>query len=195
MSLLADRLARLDINADEGGQHVSGSSTGSSTGSSSGSEDLGNQGSPKPDAQLDEGEEDQDLSEVTDPTSASTAEDDAAGSFPLGDSSDEDEEPTVGTIAPPPSPAGSTRSSSASPEDFFKIQPSELGGLGAFAVRELHRGETILVERPLLRTTHFQLMLDYYNLSDAAKQAYLSLHGADDGDRFSRVERIKQLNS
>jgi hypothetical protein len=189
MSLLADRLASLDINADDDGQDVSSNS------SSASSEDLGNQESPKPNAQVDEGEEDQDFSEVTDPTSASTAEDDAAGGFPLDDSSDEQEESTTGTIAPPPSPAGSTHFSSADPEDFFQIQPSELGGLGAFAVRELHRGETILVERPLLRTTHFQLMLDYYNLSDAAKQAYLSLHGTDDGDRFSRIERIKQLNA
>ncbi|KAK3310734.1 uncharacterized protein B0T15DRAFT_489391 [Chaetomium strumarium] len=79
-------------------------------------------------------------------------------------------------------------------EAFFRIQPSELGGLGAFAVRELKKGETILVERPLLRTTHFRLMVDYHNLSEAAKKTYLGLHGGG-GDPFNRVERIKNLNS
>jgi hypothetical protein len=97
--------------------------------------------------------------------------------------------------APPPSPADNARKIKGNFEDFFKIRPSKLGGLGAFAVRELKRDETILVESPLLRTTHFRLMLDYCNLSDEAKKAYLSLHGAEDGDRFSRVERIKRLNA
>jgi hypothetical protein len=80
-------------------------------------------------------------------------------------------------------------------EDFFELMPSGLGGLGAFAVRELKIGETILVEAPLLRTTHFRLMLDYRELSETAKKTYLSLHGGEDADAFSRVERIKQLNS
>jgi hypothetical protein len=92
--------------------------------------------------------------------------------------------------APPPSPADPTQKTKGTFEDFFEIRPSKLGGLGAFAVRELKRNEIILVERPLLRTTHFRLMLDYCNLSEAKKKAYLSLHGAEDGDRFTRVERI-----
>ncbi|KAL2165407.1 hypothetical protein VTH06DRAFT_705 [Thermothelomyces fergusii] len=97
---------------------------------------------------------------------------------------------------PPPS-GGVVRAggSKAGFEEFFTIRPSKLGGLGAFATRELRRGETILTERPLLRTTHFRLMLDYHNLSDAAKKTYLSLHGGEDGDRFGRVERVKVLNS
>ncbi|KAK4105652.1 hypothetical protein N658DRAFT_556086 [Parathielavia hyrcaniae] len=96
---------------------------------------------------------------------------------------------------PPPSPAIPAQDSKTTFEEFFKIQPSKLGGLGAFTVRELKKGEVILVERPLLRTTHFRLMLDYANLSDAKKKAYLSLHGAEDGDRFSRVERIQKFNA
>ncbi|KAL2184484.1 hypothetical protein L209DRAFT_766982 [Thermothelomyces heterothallicus CBS 203.75] len=99
-------------------------------------------------------------------------------------------------ISPPPSGAAACAGGNkAGFEEFFTIRPSKLGGLGAFATRDLRRGETILTERPLLRTTHFRLMLDYYNLSDAAKKTYLSLHGGEDGDRFGRVERVKVLNS
>ncbi len=94
--------------------------------------------------------------------------------------------------APPPSPASPSRRGF---EDFFEIRPSRLGGLGAFAVRDLRRNETILVERPLLRTTHFRLLPDYHNLSEAAKRAFMGLHGGEGGDPFGRVERIKQLNS
>lgn len=92
---------------------------------------------------------------------------------------------------PPPSPEPAAR---ASFEEFFDIRPSRLGGLGAFAVRELRRGQTILVERPLLRTTHFRLLPDFHKLSETAREAFLSLHSGE-GDRFSKVERIKKLNS
>jgi hypothetical protein len=105
------------------------------------------------------------------------------------------EEQPEGSTAPPASPANTSGRTNADFGEFFRIQRSKFGGLGAFAVRELKRGQTILVERPLLRTTHFRLMPDYHKLSDAAKKAYLSLHGGEDGDRFSRVERIKVLNS
>ncbi|KAL2166914.1 hypothetical protein VTG60DRAFT_2022 [Thermothelomyces hinnuleus] len=99
------------------------------------------------------------------------------------------------TSPPPSGAAACAGGNKAGFEGFFTIRPSKLGGLGAFATRDLRRGETILTERPLLRTTHFRLMLDYYNLSDAAKKTYLSLHGGEDGDRFGRVERVKVLNS
>lgn len=108
------------------------------------------------------------------------------------DSQGEEEDKDDCPPAPPPSPASVAR---AGGKDFFRILPSPLGGLGAFAARELKRGQAILAERPLLRTTHFRLMPDYHDLSEAAKRAYLSLHGSEDGDPFSRVERIKQLNS
>jgi hypothetical protein len=112
---------------------------------------------------------------------------------------DEHDVPSTGSIAPPSSPALSTATlqptTTPEPKDFFTIQPSRTGGLGAFAARELKPGETILIEKPLLSTTHFQLMLDYYDLPPEAQQIYLSLHGAEDGDPFSRVERIKQLNA
>jgi hypothetical protein len=97
--------------------------------------------------------------------------------------------------AVPPSPTDNTEKEAASFEEFFQVQRSDLGGLGAFATRDLTRGQKILEERPLLRTTHFRLLPDYHNLSDAAKKAYLSLHDGENGDQFSKVERIKVLNS
>lgn len=88
--------------------------------------------------------------------------------------------------APPPSPARSAA---------FEIRPSKLGGLGAFAVRTLKKGETVLVEKPLLWTTHFRLMRDFNNLSESGKAAYLGLHGGEGGNPFNRVERIKTRNA
>ncbi|KAJ4296986.1 hypothetical protein N0V88_003902 [Collariella sp. IMI 366227] len=112
---------------------------------------------------------------------------------PVGVPHDDDNHP----IAPPPSPASNARAraGAAGLEAFFKIWPSKLGGLGAFAVRELRRGQTILVERPLLRTTHFRLLPDFHKLSEGAKTAFLGLHGGEGGDPFGRVERIQRLNS
>jgi hypothetical protein len=80
-------------------------------------------------------------------------------------------------------------------EEFFEIRRSSLGGVGAFAVRDLPEGYTFLVEAPLLWTTHFRLMGDFNNLSEHEKDVYLSLHGGEDGEPFNRVERIKRLNS
>lgn len=106
------------------------------------------------------------------------------------DSRDKEDYP----VAPPPSPADNASSSRRRFEEFFKIRPSPLGGLGAFAARDLKKGETILVEKPLLWTTHFGLMSDFRQLTASAKAAYLNLHGGS-GDPFSRIERIKTLNS
>ncbi|KAK3300161.1 uncharacterized protein B0H64DRAFT_437340 [Chaetomium fimeti] len=123
------------------------------------------------------------------PTSSRT------GTPPADVGPEQQEEQPEGYIAMPPSPAGNVGNVAAGVEDFFKVQRSDLGGLGAFAARELLRGDTILVERPLLRTTHFRLLPDYHKLSDAAKKAYLSLHSGEDGDPFGRIEQIKVLNS
>ncbi|KAL1837467.1 hypothetical protein VTJ49DRAFT_3747 [Mycothermus thermophilus] len=79
--------------------------------------------------------------------------------------------------------------------EYFVVRRSSLAGLGAFAARDLRCGETILVEQPLLLTTHFSLLLDYYTLSEEARQEYLSLHGAEDGDSLTRIERIGRYNA
>ncbi|KAK4157777.1 hypothetical protein C8A00DRAFT_29314 [Chaetomidium leptoderma] len=164
---------------------------------------LSGQEAPRPDLQEDGGDKGRapaELIELTEPIATGGG---GNGTPPPIESSGEQEEAAEEwdprdredyPIAPPPSPA-STRRRLARFEEFFTIRRSALGGLGAFAARELKRGQTILVESPLLRTTHFQILPDYYNLSKAAKKAYLSLHGAENGDPFSRVERIKTLNS
>lgn len=95
---------------------------------------------------------------------------------------------------PPPSPASGHSNSQHHFEGFFQIRESKLGGLGAFAARDLKKGETILVEKPLVWTTHFGLMRTFNNLSEAKQTEYLSLH-AGEGEPYNLVERIKNLNS
>ena len=95
---------------------------------------------------------------------------------------------------PPPSPASGHSNSQHHFEGFFRIRESKLGGLGAFAARDLKKGETILVEKPLVWTTHFGLMRAFNSLSEAKQAEYLSLH-AGEGEPYNLVERIKNLNS
>ncbi len=111
-----------------------------------------------------------------------------------GTGGQEEEDPLDQGNCPPPPPPSPVNPAKRDFEEFFQIRPSRLGGLGCFAAQELRRGQTILVEPPLLRTTSFRLMPDYHKLSEAAKKAFLSLHGGD-GDPYSRVERIQRLNS
>lgn len=91
--------------------------------------------------------------------------------------------------------AAQTRTSVVFANDHFVVQPSALGGLGAFAARDLRQGETILVEEPLLVADSFGFMEAYYALSEEAKRAYLSLHGADEANPFTQVEAIMRYNS
>jgi len=63
-------------------------------------------------------------------------------------------------------------------QDFFEIRKSARGGLGAFAVRDLKRGDIILAERPLLTSTSGNLVKDYYDqLSSHDKRVFLGLAG------------------
>ncbi|GAB1310222.1 hypothetical protein MFIFM68171_00432 [Madurella fahalii] len=78
---------------------------------------------------------------------------------------------------------------------FFEIRPSRLGGLGAFAVRELRKGDVILVEKPLLLSDNFGLRSAFDKLSEAEKEIYLNLHCGDNCTQFNKIEKIKQRNS
>ena len=147
----------------------------------------------EPERQDDGSDEGQDLIAVTElvaPIEPGVS--DGAGNGGTG--GQEKEDPLDQGNCPPPPPPSPASPAKRGFEEFFQLRPSRLGGLGAFAARELRRGETILVEPPLLRTTNFRLMPDYHKLSVAAKKAFLSLHGGE-GDPFSRVERIQRLNS
>ena len=147
----------------------------------------------EPERQDDDSDEGQDpiaVTELVAPIEAGVS--DGAGNGGTGGQDEED--PLDQGNCPPPPPPSPVSPAKRGFEESFLLRPSRLGGLGAFAARELRRGETILVEPPLLRTTNFRLMPDYHKLSEAAKKAFLSLHGGD-GDPFSRVERIQRLNS
>ncbi len=153
----------------------------------------------EPERQDDGGDEGQDpiaVTELVAPIEPGISEGAGTQSPPEngGTSGQEEEDPLDQGNCPPPPPPSPVSPAKKGFEEFFQIRPSRLGGLGCFAARELRRGQTILVEPPLLRTTNFRLMPDYHKLSEAAKKAFLSLHGGD-GDPFSRVERIQRLNS
>ncbi|SPQ17985.1 8e852461-1050-4617-8c6d-adac577fffc6 [Thermothielavioides terrestris] len=114
-----------------------------------------------------EGNENPEPTLLPEPAITGTPEGSGAATSPSGGGSSSQDEDVAGgwdprdeeyPVAPPPSPAD--RKTAAGFEQFFRIQPSRLGGL-----------------------------------SEEAKRVYLSLHGGEDGDPFSRVERIKSLNS
>ncbi|EFX04361.1 duf1772 domain containing protein [Grosmannia clavigera kw1407] len=77
----------------------------------------------------------------------------------------------------------------------FAIRPSALGGLGAFALRDLARGEHILVERPLLRTDCFHLCAELERLSAPQRAAFYALAGHHPDTRASAAERIWTANT
>ena len=144
----------------------------------------------------DEGQDPLAITELVAPIEAGSSDGAGTQSPPGngGGGGQQEEDPLDQGNCPPPPPPSPASPAKRDFEEFFQIRPSRLGGLGAFAARELRRGQTILVELPLLRTTHFSLMPDYDKLSEAAKKAYLSLHGSD-GDPYSRIQRIQRLNS
>ncbi|KAK0747919.1 hypothetical protein B0T21DRAFT_302069 [Apiosordaria backusii] len=74
---------------------------------------------------------------------------------------------------------------------YYSIRPSTLGGFGAYAVQPLEKGQVILVERPLLLTTHAQVSDDVLALPPAALAIYKSLDG---GKSPSWVNEIKNRN-
>ncbi|OAA62816.1 DUF1772 domain containing protein [Niveomyces insectorum RCEF 264] len=77
----------------------------------------------------------------------------------------------------------------------FAIRPSPLGGLGSFALRDLERGEHILVERPLLRTDSFHLTRELDRLTPAQRAMFFALHGYHPDRNASEIERIWTANT
>lgn len=78
-------------------------------------------------------------------------------------------------------------------KQFFEIRESPVGGFGIFALRDLKRGEVILVEEPMLKTSSFSLMDDFRALDEESKQIYMSLHAFEDNNT-NEIERIKRAN-
>lgn len=78
-------------------------------------------------------------------------------------------------------------------KQFIEIRKSPVGGFGIFAVKDLKRGDIILVERPILKTSSFSLMDDFRALDDETKEIFMSLHAVEDNNT-NEIERIKRAN-
>ncbi|CAK7210798.1 hypothetical protein SEUCBS140593_000952 [Sporothrix eucalyptigena] len=78
---------------------------------------------------------------------------------------------------------------------MFSIRPSALGGVGCFALRDISRGEHLLVERPLLHTNLHYLFHDLEALSPADRAQFDALHGWHPDPRASRAEQIWTANT
>lgn len=79
--------------------------------------------------------------------------------------------------------------------DFLVIKKSTLGGLGAFAAKDLNYGDTILEEMPLLRTNNWGICNEYDCLSDEDKQLFHSLHKFSTNPAAHDIEKIRRANS
>ncbi|KAK3393676.1 hypothetical protein B0H63DRAFT_505527 [Podospora didyma] len=92
---------------------------------------------------------------------------------------------------PPPSPNLEGGDQRHRYEEHFEIRPSSRGGLGAFAVKDLKKWDIVLMETPVLRTTHFGFTDDFFALNEEDQKVIRSLHGAKyPGD----IQGIKTVN-
>ncbi|KJR79846.1 uncharacterized protein SPSK_00023 [Sporothrix schenckii 1099-18] len=78
---------------------------------------------------------------------------------------------------------------------MFEVRPSALGGLGCFAMRDIFRGEHLLVERPLVRTNMMHLIQELARLSTADRAQFDALTGHHPDPRASRDEQIWTANT
>lgn len=60
--------------------------------------------------------------------------------------------------------------------DFFKVGKSTVAGWGAFATRDLAKGDVILREVPLFVSTNNDLFQEFYKLDSQDMDIALSLH-------------------
>lgn len=120
---------------------------------------------------------------------------------PTADDTDHNEEiPTAEDIddngslptAPPNTPAEDRIWWS---NDYFLIRRSALGGLGAFAAKDLKYGDRILVEKPLLRTINWDFSNKYEELSDEDRQLFHTLHKFSANPDAHDIEKIRRANS
>lgn len=62
--------------------------------------------------------------------------------------------------------------------EHFAVKRSKIAGWGAFAVRELKRGDRILVEKPLFTANNTTLFKDFDKLSQPLREIALGLHAS-----------------
>jgi hypothetical protein len=81
--------------------------------------------------------------------------------------------------------------------EYFVVKKSPLGGLGAFAAKDLKEGDIILVEKPLVRTDRPGLYSAVQSLDSDDKLLFASLaqfpEGDDSGIELTR--RIQNANA
>lgn len=58
----------------------------------------------------------------------------------------------------------------------FEVRHSQIAGLGAFAIKDLVRGDIILREKPLFISDNMRLYEDFSSIDQQAKTVALSLH-------------------
>ncbi|KAI1879968.1 hypothetical protein JX265_001589 [Neoarthrinium moseri] len=87
------------------------------------------------------------------------------------------------------------------PESFrnevLAIQPSPLAGLGAFALKDISRGQTILIERALFRANDDTLCDQIDDLKPSLRQAYERMHAYENKETSigGRVFALFHTNS
>lgn len=81
--------------------------------------------------------------------------------------------------------------------EYFAVKKSPLGGLGAFAVKDLKEGDIILVEKPLVRTDRIGLYNAVERLDRDDKLLYASLAQFPEGDDtgIELIRRIQNANA
>lgn len=75
------------------------------------------------------------------------------------------------------------------------IKKSKLGGLGAFAAKDLKYGDKILEEVPILRTNNWGICNEYDALSDEDRELFHSLHKFSSNPNAHEIEKIRRANS
>ncbi|KAL1888487.1 hypothetical protein Sste5346_009531 [Sporothrix stenoceras] len=78
---------------------------------------------------------------------------------------------------------------------MFAIRPSALGGLGCFALKDISRGDHLLVERPLIRTNMLHLQEEIDRLTPDQRAQFDSLTGYHPDPRVSRDAQIWTANT
>jgi hypothetical protein len=78
---------------------------------------------------------------------------------------------------------------------YFSVRESPVAGLGAFACRELKKGDIILEEKPLFESNLRHLFRDFEALGSGTKSAVLSLHQNEQAQLgTSTVENVWRTN-
>lgn len=109
------------------------------------------------------------------------------------------DKPASTALSPTSAPSTAVPASLAPPtlevNGMFAIRPSALGGLGCFALKDIFRGDHLLVERPLIRTNMLHLQQELDRLTPSQRAQYDSLTGYHPDPRVSRDAQIWTANT